>query len=58
MWLVPGRGGAASGCMAQGGVRRTAALGLALRLLLGFGLGMEAAPSPVPIQFLAQAPGE
>lgn len=52
-----GGGGAASGCMAQGGVRRTAALGLALRLLLGFGLGLEAAPTPVPIQFLAQAPG-
>ncbi|XP_004771733.3 CD320 antigen [Mustela lutreola] len=43
--------------MAQGGVRRPAALGLALRLLLGFGLGLQAAPTPMPTQSLAQAPG-
>ncbi|XP_003639780.2 CD320 antigen isoform X1 [Canis lupus baileyi] len=43
--------------MARGGVRRPAALGLALRLLLGFGLGLEAAPTPVPLRLLAQAPG-
>uniref|UniRef100_A0ABI8ASF7 CD320 molecule n=1 Tax=Felis catus TaxID=9685 RepID=A0ABI8ASF7_FELCA len=48
---------AASGCMARGGARRTAALGLVLRLLLGFGLGLEAAPTPVPIPFLAHSPG-
>ncbi|XP_029772226.1 CD320 antigen [Suricata suricatta] len=43
--------------MARGEARRTAALGLALRLLLGLGPGLEAAPTPVPIRFFAHSPG-
>ncbi|XP_069857980.1 CD320 antigen [Dipodomys merriami] len=43
--------------MARGGERRTVALGLVLRLLLGFGLGLEAAPTSVRTQTPIQAPG-
>ncbi|XP_012663019.1 CD320 antigen [Otolemur garnettii] len=43
--------------MARGGARRTAALGLALRLLLGLGVGLEAAPTRLPTRSSAQAPG-
>uniref|UniRef100_F7A0B1 CD320 molecule n=1 Tax=Equus caballus TaxID=9796 RepID=F7A0B1_HORSE len=43
--------------MARGGARGSVALGLALRLLLGFGLGLDAAPTVGPTASLAQAPG-
>ncbi|KAG8519237.1 CD320 antigen [Galemys pyrenaicus] len=43
--------------MARGGARRTAALGLALRLLLGVGLGLHAAPVPGPPRSSAPAQG-
>ncbi|XP_049731763.1 CD320 antigen [Elephas maximus indicus] len=46
--------------MARAGARRTAAVGLALRLVLGLGLGLEAAPTlswtPTPAGPSAQAP--
>ncbi|KAB1259261.1 CD320 antigen [Camelus dromedarius] len=42
--------------MARGRVRQTTALGLALRLLLGFGLGGEAVPTSVPTWSFTQAP--
>ncbi|XP_006869063.1 PREDICTED: CD320 antigen [Chrysochloris asiatica] len=41
-----GRRGTVSGGMARAGARCTAAVGLALRLLLGLGLGLEAAATP------------
>ncbi|XP_012496939.1 PREDICTED: CD320 antigen [Propithecus coquereli] len=43
--------------MARGGARGTAALGLALRLLLGLGVGLEAAPTQFPSRTSTQAPG-
>ncbi|KAM4887406.1 CD320 antigen [Thomomys bottae] len=43
--------------MARGGERRTVALSLALRLLLGFGLGLEAAPTWVTTRAPIQASG-
>uniref|UniRef100_A0A2K6FZJ3 CD320 molecule n=1 Tax=Propithecus coquereli TaxID=379532 RepID=A0A2K6FZJ3_PROCO len=46
-----------SGWMARGGARGTAALGLALRLLLGLGVGLEAAPTQFPSRTSTQAPG-
>uniref|UniRef100_A0A2K6V6C0 CD320 molecule n=1 Tax=Saimiri boliviensis boliviensis TaxID=39432 RepID=A0A2K6V6C0_SAIBB len=44
-----------SGWMARGGVGRTGALSLVLRLLLGLGLGLEAAATPLSTQTSAQA---
>uniref|UniRef100_A0A8C9A005 CD320 molecule n=1 Tax=Prolemur simus TaxID=1328070 RepID=A0A8C9A005_PROSS len=46
-----------SGWMARGGARWTAALGLALRLLLGLGVGLEAAPTGFPTRTSIQASG-
>nr|XP_010347885.1 CD320 antigen [Saimiri boliviensis boliviensis] len=43
--------------MARGGVGRTGALSLVLRLLLGLGLGLEAAATPLSTQTSAQAAG-
>ncbi|XP_045403777.1 CD320 antigen [Lemur catta] len=43
--------------MARGGARWTAALGLALRLLLGLGVGLEAAPTRFPTRTSIQASG-
>lgn len=55
---MPGWGGAWSRWMALWGSQRTAALDLALWLLLGFGLGLEAAPTSVTTRSPVQAPGE
>ncbi|XP_039713733.1 CD320 antigen [Pteropus medius] len=54
---MPGWGGAWSRWMALWGSQRTAALDLALWLLLGFGLGLEAAPTSVTTRSPVQAPG-
>ncbi|XP_066122751.1 CD320 antigen isoform X1 [Saccopteryx bilineata] len=43
--------------MAPRGALQTAALGLALRLLLGFGLGLEAALTQSPTQAIGPSPG-
>uniref|UniRef100_A0A8C3XA03 CD320 molecule n=1 Tax=Catagonus wagneri TaxID=51154 RepID=A0A8C3XA03_9CETA len=43
--------------MAPGRALGTAALGLALRLLLGFGLGLEATLNSIPTRSLTEAPG-
>lgn len=53
-----GLGDVLGGLMAPGRALRTAALGLALRLLLAFGLGLEATPTSTPTRSLTEDPGE
>ncbi|XP_020940796.1 CD320 antigen [Sus scrofa] len=52
-----GLGDVLGGLMAPGRALRTAALGLALRLLLAFGLGLEATPTSTPTRSLTEDPG-